>query len=253
VVTKTILTETDGFTPLIDSIVDAFGITGAAIFGMVWRYCQMKDGVCKANQETIADRLCLKRETVNRYLAKFVTAGFLQDLTPLLRNRPHIYRDTGKASLRVAILAGVTDGVTDGVIGGVIGGVIKSHTEERKKEKIQKKEEEEEKPSAPPSLSIAEEALWEVKKAFGEVDPKRFEEVLKDALVFREKKGAIAFILEMYPAGELEARRKRDKKLLASPVPACEESEFAKRIRLGDYVKPSELKHGVTQAVKQPA
>ena len=52
---KTILTRVDGWTPLITSIIQAHGLITAAVFGRMWRYCQMEDNVCTASQEAIAD------------------------------------------------------------------------------------------------------------------------------------------------------------------------------------------------------
>lgn len=103
---KTILTKVDGFTPLIDDIVRNYGITVAAVFGRMWRYCQMVDGVCKASQETIANDLGLTRKTVNQHIALLLETGYLKDLTPDTLNRPHIYADTGQAAFRASITAG---------------------------------------------------------------------------------------------------------------------------------------------------
>ncbi len=51
----------------------------------------MQDGVCKASVETIADNLGIDRKTVIRAQKKLVEAGLIVDVTPGLRNRPHIY------------------------------------------------------------------------------------------------------------------------------------------------------------------
>lgn len=98
-------TKLKNWTPLIDSLVRRHGLVAAAIFGVIWRYSQMEDGVCRASQETIAERLGLKRITINRNLAKLVESGYIRDLTPDLRNRPHVYADTGKANLETVITA----------------------------------------------------------------------------------------------------------------------------------------------------
>lgn len=96
---RTILNQVDGFTPVIDGIVQRLGITPALVFGRMWRYCQMKDGVCSASQSKVADELGLARSTVNEAIADLVRDGFLEDMTPDLIGRPHVYRDTGKAGL----------------------------------------------------------------------------------------------------------------------------------------------------------
>ena len=100
---KTNLKATKGFTPLIDALVQSFGITEAAVFGRMWRYCQMADGRCRAAQQTIADELNISVSTVYRSIKFLCEAGYLEDTTPDLKNRPHIYADTGKAMLSVEL------------------------------------------------------------------------------------------------------------------------------------------------------
>lgn len=80
------------YTPLFDGVVRAYGVVPAAIFGRVWRYAQMHEGVCRASQERIAQDLDLSRRTVIRWLAIFVETGRLVDLTPELVGLPHHYR-----------------------------------------------------------------------------------------------------------------------------------------------------------------
>jgi hypothetical protein len=100
---KTVLANVDGFTPVIDVLVDEIGLMSAVVFGRMWRYCQMEDGVCKAALEAIADGIGVDRATVMRHAKELVDAGYLKDLTPDLRNRPHVYVDTGKAGLAISI------------------------------------------------------------------------------------------------------------------------------------------------------
>jgi len=102
---KTVLAKVDGFTPLIDSIVKEYGVLTAAVFGRVWRYCQMETGVCQASVEKIAGELDLSVRTIIRHLDVLVEGGYLVDNTPGLRNKPHTYSDTGKASFNVSINA----------------------------------------------------------------------------------------------------------------------------------------------------
>lgn len=102
---KTILATVDGFTPIIDTVVQDVGLMAAAVFGKVWRYCQMQDGVCKASQERIAEELGITRKTVNNYLSTLVEAGYLIDTTPEALGTPHIYADTGKAGMAINMIA----------------------------------------------------------------------------------------------------------------------------------------------------
>lgn len=104
---KTILAQVDGWTPVIDAVVLEVGVISAIVFGKVWRYCQMSDGVCKASQDRLADELGLSRATINAHLAKLTEAGYLKDLTPDLVGLPHEYADTGKANLSISLTGGV--------------------------------------------------------------------------------------------------------------------------------------------------
>lgn len=100
---RTILANVDGFTPVIDGLVEELGLMSAVVFGRVWRYCQMEDRVCKASLESIGDSIGVDRVTVMRHIKELCERGYLQDLTPDLRNRPHVYVDTGKAGLTLSL------------------------------------------------------------------------------------------------------------------------------------------------------
>lgn len=98
---KEIPAKIQGFTPLIDSLVDQFGITTAAVFGKVWRYTQMKDGKCTASQDRLAKELNIGERSLRDHLGKLVAAGYL-------RCEPHqgecnTYYDTGKVQSEVYI------------------------------------------------------------------------------------------------------------------------------------------------------
>ena len=98
---RRIVTEVSGFTPIFDAIVqDYHDETIAAVFGAIWRYCQMQDGVCRASLGTIADVIGVDKATVMRHAQILCEDGYLKDLTPDLRNRPHIYAETGRIQMR---------------------------------------------------------------------------------------------------------------------------------------------------------
>ena len=96
---KTVLADVDGFVPAPDLLIRRYGVVTAAVWGRIWRYCQMEHGVCQASLETIASELNVNRSTVMRHIQRLVRDGFLVDKTPDLRNRPHTYADTGKVAL----------------------------------------------------------------------------------------------------------------------------------------------------------
>ncbi len=101
-------TKLKGFTPVIDVVVKDVGLVQAAVFGAVWRYCQMKDRTCTASLEKIGGRVELSSRTVLRHIKELCDRGYLTDLTPGLRNQPHTYADTGRAALQVVLQAGFT-------------------------------------------------------------------------------------------------------------------------------------------------
>jgi DnaD/phage-associated family protein len=100
---RTILAKMDGFTPVIDTVVEKTSLMTAVVFGRIWRFCQMKDGVCNASLEKIAQDIGIDKATAMRHAKLLVEAGYLEDLSPDLRNHPHTYRDTGKAGLQVGV------------------------------------------------------------------------------------------------------------------------------------------------------
>lgn len=109
---RNIAADFDSFTPLFDALTQRYGVVTAAVYGRIWRYCQMEDSVCRAAQETIAADLGLSRSTVIRSTSQLVNDGYLKDLTPELRNRPHILADSGKLSIVVKFGA-VDKGVSE--------------------------------------------------------------------------------------------------------------------------------------------
>jgi len=100
---STVLVDT--FTPIFDAIVQDVGLVGASVYGRIWRYCQGNRHCCDAAQFTIAGQLNLSLRTVQRWIAELVQAGYLEDLTPDLKNKPHSYTTTGKLRLVVNIRA----------------------------------------------------------------------------------------------------------------------------------------------------
>lgn len=140
---KTVLAQVDGFTPVIDALLKEHGHLTALIFGKVWRYCQMSDGVCKASQQRIADELGVTRVTVNNHFSILVENGYLEDITPDLDGYPHTYKDTGRANLSIRLTGGVNE-IDRGCKSNLQGGVNEIDTKKvlKKEEDIKPKEEE---------------------------------------------------------------------------------------------------------------
>lgn len=116
---RTVLTEVQGWIPLIDHLVDKYDLITAAVFGRIWRYSQMRSGVCRASIPTIATDLGLARSTVRLAVVKLTADNYLEDLTPGNHGRVHVYRDTGKCSLASKFYAEIQEDPTPPANGGV--------------------------------------------------------------------------------------------------------------------------------------
>jgi hypothetical protein len=103
---KTELKKVGGWTPIIDTLaMDAkYGLKGAAVFGVVWRHCQMRDGVCNASQDHMRELIGVgSRVTMEKYLKRLVKDGYLIDMTPGVKHKPHIYKDAGKLNMAISM------------------------------------------------------------------------------------------------------------------------------------------------------
>ena len=98
-----------GVTPVPDILVQGYGYVTALVWGRVWRFCQMIDGVCRASTEKIGAGIGMSERTIIRHLEILCKDGYLFDMTPDLRNKPHIYADTGKLKIKVSFEVGMTE------------------------------------------------------------------------------------------------------------------------------------------------
>jgi DnaD/phage-associated family protein len=89
------------FTPCPDVLVIKYSHTTALVWGKIWRYCQMKDEVCKAAIKRLADELGLSDDTIGKHIKLLEKGGYIKDLTPEVRHKPHEYVDTGKLKLKI--------------------------------------------------------------------------------------------------------------------------------------------------------
>ena len=107
--TNPFLTEVDGWTPIIEVIAQEVGLIPAAVYGVVWRYCQGEKRVCYATLETMAGKLGVNAATVQRHIKTLCDAGYLEDTTPGLRNKSHTYKDTGRVEIMMLVHARVAE------------------------------------------------------------------------------------------------------------------------------------------------
>jgi hypothetical protein len=96
---KSFLSQVKGFTPVIDVLAQELDTMTALVYGIVWRYCQMEDKVCRASKETIAHHANISPKTVQRHLQALVKAGYIEDTTPDWKHKPHVYKDAGKVQI----------------------------------------------------------------------------------------------------------------------------------------------------------
>jgi len=107
---KKIVTEVSGFIPVFEVVLHHYkDYMTALVFGRMWQYCGMSDGVCKASLEKIGNDIEVSSTTVMRHAEKLVADGYLIDTTPDRRNAPHIYMDGGRVVMKNRISAGMPE------------------------------------------------------------------------------------------------------------------------------------------------
>lgn len=89
----------EGFTPAVDSLAREVGLISAAIYGVIWRYCQMNSRTCYASQATIANRLGLARATVNRRVKSLEIEGYIRCLNRKEKGDSKVYITTNKLEI----------------------------------------------------------------------------------------------------------------------------------------------------------
>lgn len=90
------------YTNVSDKAVKKLGLRDGYALSLVARHCQMSDGLFNASVEKKSTALGLHRSLLRRALASLVKAGYIVDLTPDRRNKPHDYELTAKGEKLVA-------------------------------------------------------------------------------------------------------------------------------------------------------
>jgi biotin operon repressor len=88
-----------GFVIAPKAIIKEYGVMAANVYGQVWLYAQQRNKVCFAAISKIANELRMSERTVIRHLKTLKDGGYLIDLTPNLRYKPHTYQISGKVKL----------------------------------------------------------------------------------------------------------------------------------------------------------
>ena len=79
------------YTPLFDHIAAELGLTGAAIYGVIWRHSQMRHGYSHCSVATMSRLLQLSRRTVQRWLRRLEKEGWIRRVTSATGRRPAGY------------------------------------------------------------------------------------------------------------------------------------------------------------------
>ena len=79
------------FTLIPDDMISQYGLTAAAVWGVMHRHCQMRNRVCYASIGTLSKLIGVSRPTFHKHLTKLLVAGELVDETPDRQGRPHKY------------------------------------------------------------------------------------------------------------------------------------------------------------------
>lgn len=74
---------------LFKNVIDAVGITGAAVYGVIWQECAENDGICDIPKLEIGRRLGLCHTTTLKYVRLLCEHGFVFDHHPFEVNRIH--------------------------------------------------------------------------------------------------------------------------------------------------------------------
>ena len=107
---KQIVTEISGFIPVFEIVLHHYkDYMTALVFGRMWQYCGMSDGVCKASLDRIGNDLEVSATTVMRHAEKLVEDKYLIDTTPDRRNAPHEYIDGRRVEMKSRFTAGIAE------------------------------------------------------------------------------------------------------------------------------------------------
>lgn len=95
-----------GFTPAFDHLLENYGPIRALVFGKYWRYWAAYGKACNS-QEAMAEEIGIDDRTLRNHLKALVDDGYLEDMTPKLKNRPHSYIPTSKLTIEIEARARV--------------------------------------------------------------------------------------------------------------------------------------------------
>lgn len=78
-------------TPLPDFLVNKYGVVTAVVWGIVYRAVQHQSGICSESLDAMASVVGVSKKTVFNHLKILCADGYVTDLTPKARYKPHQY------------------------------------------------------------------------------------------------------------------------------------------------------------------
>jgi hypothetical protein len=92
--------------PMPDELVKRCGIHCAAVYGAVWHYARMNNGICKVSDIYIVIKSGVPKTTIKKWLKLLVLTGYLtveENMADLdkFQRATHIYRLTDKLVLDI--------------------------------------------------------------------------------------------------------------------------------------------------------
>lgn len=104
------LENCQGWTPSPDALVrkKRYGFEGAYLWGRLRRLCQLGKGTYTISHEALGNRIGMSRRTVIKYLDRLIEDGYVDDLTPDVRNKSHTYSvKRGEDKILLEVQAGM--------------------------------------------------------------------------------------------------------------------------------------------------
>lgn len=96
----------DGFVLCPDEIAMKHGLYAAAVYGLVYRFENMEDGVCWASQKTLAEMLDISDRVVRKHLKVLLENGYISEKKR--KGVSSLYNTTNKLVLNISVRPGDT-------------------------------------------------------------------------------------------------------------------------------------------------
>jgi hypothetical protein len=93
----------DGFTLIPDAMTRIYGLAIASVWSVIRRHTKMSKGYCCASHETLARFLGVSVSTLERHLKVLIKDKYIVDVTPNIKNRPHVYMTTRKFEFEIVV------------------------------------------------------------------------------------------------------------------------------------------------------